>query len=187
MRDDSEDGNVQLEKNSSFFDHTAQNFSRVISIKGVKYTTAPHIAHEVVRLLSRKLQPRQSLKKVAAAVKPSAHLSSAHEDLLPLLENRYGARASQILSYIQVEEEDSIWIDKAAGLLKAELKYLINEEMACKLSDVILRRTGLGTAGCPDRNVLEKVAECMGASLDWDKKRRDQEIETVMHRYLPLD
>ncbi|MEA3467361.1 MAG: glycerol-3-phosphate dehydrogenase/oxidase [Thermodesulfobacteriota bacterium] len=187
MRDESEEGTIQLEKNSSFFDHSAQNFSRVISIKGVKYTTAPYIAHEVVRLLSRKLQPQQSLKKVAAVVKPPAPLNSGHKDLLPLLENRYGTRSSHILSYIQVEEGDAIWIDKASGLLKAELKYLINEEMACKLSDVILRRTGFGTAGCPDRNMLAKVAEYMGESFDWDKTRRDQEIAAVMHRYHPLD
>ncbi len=187
MRDESGEGNVQLEKNSSFFEQTAQNFSRVITIKGVKYTTAPRIAHEIVRFLGGKLSLKQSIRKVPAAVKPSVPLNADHKELLHLLENRYGPRALHILSSIQAEEDDSIWIDEAAGLLKAELEYLINEEMACRLADVIFRRTGLGTAGCPDRNLLKKIAECMGEDLGWDTTRIGQEIKNVMHRYLPLD
>jgi glycerol-3-phosphate dehydrogenase len=187
MRDGAEEGNVQLEKNSSFFDHTEQNFSRVISIKGVKYTTAPHIAHEVVRFIGKKLQPQQSVKKVSDAVQSYAPLDADQQGLRHSLENRYGPRAAQILSLMQAKEGDDIWIDKRYGLLKAEFIYLIQEEMACKLSDVIFRRTGLGTAECPDPKVLEKIAACMSENLGWDTTRIDQEIENVMHRYLPLD
>ena len=187
MHDESEKGSVQLEKNSSFFEHAEQDFTGVISIKGVKYTTSPHVAREVVQFLGRKLQNRQSLKTVAEPVKYPGSVASDQKDLTHLLEKRYGPRTSQILSYCQTGGDDSIWVDESSGVLKAELEYLIREEMACKLSDVILRRTGLGTAGCPDRNVLEKIAEYMGTILGWDTTRRAEEIEGLMERYLPLE
>jgi glycerol-3-phosphate dehydrogenase len=187
MQNYSEEGGVQLEKNSSFFDHEEQGFSRVISIKGVKYTTSPHVAHEVVQFLGRKMQPQPCLKTVTETVKPDIPLNPEQQELSHLLVKRYGARASQILSRIHTEENDSIWIDKSSGLLKAELEYLINVEMACKLSDVVFRRTGLGTAECPDRTVLEKIARFMGVAFGWDTVRLEQEVETVMARYLPLD
>jgi glycerol-3-phosphate dehydrogenase len=187
MSDGAEKGNVQLEKNSSFFEHTAQNFSRVLSIKGVKYTTAPHIARKVVQFLGKKLQPQDSVTKGADPVSQHAPLPSEQSALRPLLEKRYGSRVPQVFSYMQAADDGDIWVDKPSGLLKAEVNYLINEEMACKLSDVILRRTGLGTAECPDGKVLQKIAKCMGEGLGWDETRRNKEIEELLQRYLPLE
>ncbi|MBN4065389.1 glycerol-3-phosphate dehydrogenase/oxidase [Desulfocapsa sp. AH-315-G09] len=186
MHDESEEGSVQLEKDSSFFEHAEQNFSGVISIKGVKYTTSPHVAREVVQFLGRKLQVRQSLKTVEEPVKAYAPIDFDQKKVLRLLENRYGPRTSQVLSYLQTKGDDSLWIDESLGLLKAEVEYLIKEEMACKLSDVVLRRTGIGTTACPDPVVLGKIADYMGTLLGWDTTDRDEEVEELMQRYLPL-
>ena len=58
--------------------------------------------------------------------------------------------------------------------------------MALKLSDVVFRRTDLGTAGCPPRSHLEGAALLMGGELGWSAETREREIREVMGTYAPL-
>jgi glycerol-3-phosphate dehydrogenase len=51
--------------------------------------------------------------------------------------------------------------------------------MAQKLSDVIFRRTELGTAGYPGDACLRTCAEIMAGELGWQKKRMFQELDEV--------
>jgi glycerol-3-phosphate dehydrogenase len=84
------------------------------------------------------------------------------------------------------KQEGAVWIDQTMGVLKAEIEYLIHEEMACTLADVIFRRTGLGTAECPPKIILEKIAAVMAVFLHWDKEKEKKEIDNVLCRYSPL-
>ncbi|MBU1234370.1 MAG: FAD-dependent oxidoreductase, partial [Proteobacteria bacterium] len=186
MHSKSEENNIQMEKNSTFFVHTHAGFSRVLSVKGVKYTTAPHIAHEIVEFLRKQLQLESGIEKLKDSHVTAGQWNSDQLQYKDILERKYGQRAVRILSYMQNEQKADIWIDEASELLKAEVSYLINEEMACKLSDIVLRRTGLGTAECPGRSVLEKLVEYMGGILSWDEARKGQEVKEVLQRYAPL-
>jgi glycerol-3-phosphate dehydrogenase len=186
IQDESDMDNIQLEKNSSFVEHVQQNFSGVISIRGVKFTTAPYIAGEVVDCIKRKLQPREDIQNRSGSAEDSGVLRGVKDTGFPLLEARYGQRAAQVLSYTQESEGTDIWIDEMSGLLKAEVRYLIHEEMVCRLSDIVLRRTGIGTAECPSRDLMEKIAVFMGNIFAWDESRRLEEIDEVMRRYRPL-
>ncbi len=186
MRAKLEENNIQLEKNSTFFEHKDSNFSRVLSVKGVKYTTAPYIAHEIVCFLKKQYSPVLNKEKQN---EPSSHTWqwNANESALrEMLGKKYGQRASQILQFLRSEQDDEIWIDKDAQLLKAEVNYLINEEMACTLSDLVFRRTGLGTAECPQQKILVNLADFMGNLLGWDQARKEREKEEVLQRYFPL-
>jgi glycerol-3-phosphate dehydrogenase len=186
IQDESDMDNIQLEKNSSFVEHVQQNFSGVISIRGVKFTTAPYIAGEVVDCIKRKLQPREDIQNRSGSAQGSGALKGDKDTVFPLLEARYGQRAAQVLSYTQESEGKDIWIDEMSGLLKAEVRYLIHEEMVCRLSDIVLRRTGIGTAERPSRDLMEKIAVFMGNIFAWDESRRLEEIDEVMRRYRPL-
>jgi glycerol-3-phosphate dehydrogenase len=79
-----------------------------------------------------------------------------------------------------------LWIGKDSLLLKAEVKYLVEEEMACRLADVVFRRTGIGTAECPNHNWLKDAAQYMGEILGWDAAQIENEVEEVFNRYTPL-
>ena len=48
--------------------------------------------------------------------------------------------------------------------------------MATHLSDVIFRRTGLGTLGHPGVPMLTRVADLMARELDWDETRIANEL-----------
>ena len=62
----------------------------------------------------------------------------------------------------------------------------VGEEMAVTLNDVVFRRTGLGTTGCPPVDLLERLATAMGDLLGWGPERRRREIEAVVARCAPL-
>lgn len=184
MRTESEAGAVQLEKNSTFFAHKEDNFHRVLSVKGVKYTTAPWIAREITAFLQKQYQPACQREAPADSSFESERQAARNSPLFAPLEKKYGKRAMKIIPL--VVQEDDIWLDEAAQLLKAEVTYLVTEEMVCKLSDIVFRRTGLGNADCPQHTVLVKTAAYMGEILGWDTARQKREVDEVLRRYSPL-
>lgn len=178
-------GDIQLEKNSTIHKHGDSHFHGILSVKGVKYTTAPHIARELVKYFAK-----QTIKKRRAPARsgsPAYMVDIGHPQVNELLEKRYGRRAGYILVRMQERKERAIWIDEPARLLKAEVRYLIAEEMACTLADIVFRRTGLGTAENPGRKLLTKLSSFMGDILNWDEARKAREVETVLQRYAPLE
>jgi len=185
MRADSEPGSVQLEKNSTITGDGTTAMSRVLTVKSVKYTTAPHVAREVLRHLGARLKPSgETIRKVPA--RNELEQGEAGTAVQGLLEKRYGPRGRRINSYLDRDTPGDIWVDQAAQLLKAEVEYLAAEEMACTLPDIVFRRTGLGTAACPPLNTLRKAAAYMGRILGWDGAREEREVEEVLRRYAPL-
>jgi glycerol-3-phosphate dehydrogenase len=58
----------------------------------------------------------------------------------------------------------------------------VREEMAVKLSDVVFRRTSLGSVPAPERTALEEAARAAGAELGWDATRREAEIQDVLRQ-----
>ena len=175
--------NIQLEKNSQIYEHDKSGFKGIFSIKGVKYTTAPHIASEIIHLLQKRFSPAKTVERMHPV--QDHQWLPANQEVDNLLRKKYGCQAARVAHYLQGEPGD-VWVDKTAEFLKAEVDYLIQEEMACTLSDIVLRRTGLGTAECPSREILMKTANMMAAILDWDDERKKKEIEDVLCRYSPL-
>jgi glycerol-3-phosphate dehydrogenase len=48
--------------------------------------------------------------------------------------------------------------------------------MAFKLTDILFRRTGLGTLGHPGKNALNSIADLAAKLLGWDDSRKKDEI-----------
>ena len=61
--------------------------------------------------------------------------------------------------------------------------YAVREELTVKLSDLILRRTGLGSFKFPGREVLLRCSAIMARELGWDSERRGQEEAEVVAYY----
>lgn len=177
-----EDDQVQLEKNSLIHEHEDKGLKGIFSIKGVKYTTAPHIASELVLLLQKRSAP----VKIAKQHIPDDKWQPENHEFGSLLQQRYGRQAARVAQYLQENQEKEPWLDKTAGFLKAEVDYLIREEMASTLSDIVLRRTGLGTAECPPRKTLTAIADRMATILGWNEERTKKEIADLLCRYSPL-
>jgi glycerol-3-phosphate dehydrogenase len=55
----------------------------------------------------------------------------------------------------------------------------VRDEMAQKLSDVVFRRTDLGSAGQPGHEALRICVETMGAELGWGPERFRTELDEI--------
>lgn len=183
---------TQLEPHYRLLDHAAQGTPGLLSVIGVKFTTARDVAERAVDRACAQLRhtgPRgrsrvtrlhgARLGSVAALLQEALHdpLWDLPEPVLRRLIETYG---SAYLEVLRLARENLAWtesLEPGHPVLKAEVAYAVRYEMAQRLSDVIFRRTGLGAAGHPGAAVLARCAEVMAGELGWDQARLAQEIE----------
>jgi len=186
---------IQYAKRYKIIDHEGESgIQGLLSILGVKYTTARDVAEKAVDLV---------LKKLAKGVRPCrTHVTpiwggtvdpfnefqtqqienrpkDVSEDVIRHLISAHGSQYQEILRY---REEDPCWNQHLADcfpVMKAEIIHGIRVEMAQKLSDFIFRRTELGTAGYPGHTCLDSCAAIMSDELGWDEERTSREIQDV--------
>jgi glycerol-3-phosphate dehydrogenase len=164
----------------------------LISVLGVKYTTARDVAEKTIDLVSRKLgrgrvRCRTDVTPIQGGAidcfeafvtlerqKQSARLAP---EIMHHLLQTYGSEYQTILRY---GAEDPVWrepVTNDAPVLKAEILHGVRAEMAQKLTDVLLRRTELGTAGYPGDACLKTCAAIMARELGWSKQTVSRELE----------
>ncbi|TMQ70935.1 MAG: glycerol-3-phosphate dehydrogenase/oxidase [Candidatus Eisenbacteria bacterium] len=68
-------------------------------------------------------------------------------------------------------------------VLKAEVVHGVRMEMAQRLTDVVLRRTDLGTGAHPGAAVVAECARLMAGELGWDAARVERELAEVRAAY----
>ncbi len=181
---------VQLAKHSRIIDHRRHDGIRgLISLVTIKYTTAPATARQVLRMLGRPPLPRPGDCWENAALRvardPRDRLPLSDGEIIDHLASRYGRRASAAAEYLVRTPDGARRLGGKPELFAGEVSYFVREEMARTLADVVFRRTGLGTAGRPERAVLEAVADRMAHELSWTPERRSREIDAVESAYVP--
>jgi glycerol-3-phosphate dehydrogenase len=192
-------GCVQVEKKQKILDHgSAGGPDGLVSVLGVKYTTARDAAVRTVELAGRKLGIPSPVDAGtftpvggAAGRTPPGDLKLSADgagrkvgkEILRHLHDTYGPAWGEVLRLIDEDPRLGEPIDPAAEEVAAEIAYGVREEMASKLSDLVLRRTGLGNMGHPGRTALERCADLAARELGWDEKRRSAEIEEVESIY----
>jgi len=190
---------VRLVKKYSLCDHQQEDgIAGLITVVGVKYTTARAVAEKTIDLVFKKIgkQPPRCRthetpvhggaierfnKFVARETNRSLH--GLRGNVIRQLVRNYGAAYSEVLQYIPNEPPAALPITPEAEIIKAELLYNIREEMAQKLADVIRRRTELGSAGYPGDAVVQASAALMATELGWSVEKTQQEIRDVKTIY----
>jgi glycerol-3-phosphate dehydrogenase len=186
-----QDGQVQLVRDSRVFDHQAlDGVSGLITVAGVKYTTARHTAEQVVDIASRRvtgqvLPCRTHTVPVAPHIQnwPSKQDNGLERPAMRHLQANYGVRYTQVLDYVAPVYELDCPVDDDSPVLGGEVVHAVRQEMALRLSDAVCRRTVLGAAGLPSEAALHRCAALMGAELGWSERRKAEEIEAVYHYY----
>jgi glycerol-3-phosphate dehydrogenase len=193
---------VKLVRQGRVFDHRKEDgIHGLITVMGVKYTTARNVAEKAVDLAFEYLESEppnsetsltqlyggqienfsvfldQTLKEDSTKLMPT---------LIDHLVRSYGSDYQRVRKLIDDEGEQDRLDLNSPQVLKAMIALAVQEEMALKLSDVIFRRTGLGSAGKPPGNSLEQCAEFMAAELGWDKAKKEIEIDGVKEKYNKL-
>ncbi len=167
----------------------------LITILGVKYTTARDVAQRVVDLVFRKLGvdtpsgstsatrrlPGGDLDNVAAclAATRKAAPGSVAENVLVNLVANYGSDAIGLLASAGGDAEQLRAFTLKAPVVECELRRAVDDEMALTLSDVVFRRTDLGSASAPSVADLQACAGRLAPRLGWNAERVAAEIATV--------
>jgi glycerol-3-phosphate dehydrogenase len=187
---DAKSGEPQIAKHYQIYEQPG-----LLSVVGVKYTTARDVAEKVIDRVF-KLSGQRSPKSLSSVTpidggdiegfdsflekaisEQSGNLSEA---IVRSLVYNYGSKYRNVLQYV---DETAMTTNPEMAILKAEVLYGIKEEMAQTLSDVVFRRTELGTAGNPGEELLNICAETMATELDWSRNKLEQELQAVMTRF----
>ena len=96
---------------------------------------------------------------------------------------RYAEGAADIVTLIAAQPDRARSITASSSTIVAEVLYVIRQEGAVTLSDIVLRRTTLGAAGHPGEDALGACAQIAAAELGWDQARVGQEIAHVEGAY----
>lgn len=192
-REDEDKDPVKLTRDGVVIDHQKRDgIAGLISVLGVKYTTARVVAERSIDLavknLSLKLKPcrtRTQRLKGGKIADFNFLLNQAVADVHELESKRiiehlvytYGSEFRR-LTNCNLKR-----IEPGSLVTEAELIHAVREEMALTLLDVIQRRTELGAAGLPSMSTLQKCAELMGGELGWTIERREYEIDAVLQAY----
>jgi len=190
---------VKLVRESQVYDHEQEDgIAGLITVVGVKYTTARNVAQTTVDLAVKKLGRRVCVCQTHLTPIYGGHIDRFNDFLVRAIANRpcelspeiikhlvytYGSQYLQVLKYLAEKPSWSQTITKLSPLIQAEVIHATREEMVQKLADVIQRRTELGAAGLPDEACLWLCADLVAAELGWDQTRRDQEIDEVRAAY----
>jgi glycerol-3-phosphate dehydrogenase len=192
------DGRPHLRSTPEIIDHSSEGAPRAFTAIGVKYTTARAMAERTVNLVARRLGKRLTASRTATTPLPGAAIAD-HEALaietaralqfeVPLatirhLIGRYAEASPEIIRLMHAREDLRAPIDPGHTTLAAEVPFVIRHEMAHRLGDIVVRRTGLGDSGHPGRGALERCAELAAEELGWDDARIASEINAVEELY----
>ncbi|OFW08546.1 MAG: hypothetical protein A3H96_15265 [Acidobacteria bacterium RIFCSPLOWO2_02_FULL_67_36] len=96
----------------------------------------------------------------------------------------YAEATPRVISLMAEREGLRAPLVATSDTIGAEVVHVIRSEMAMRLTDIVLRRTGLGSAGHPGRAAIERCAEIAAAELGWDPARTAAEIDALEKVYL---
>jgi glycerol-3-phosphate dehydrogenase len=183
---------AKLLKHFRVVDHGREDGPKgLISIVGVKFTTARHVAQNAVDLAALRLGKAYAPCRTAATSVYGGDVESFDEFLLQTIQNReacddpavlrhlvyyHGSSYPEVLAYVRrPNSSQRLAVDHA--VTAGEVRHAVREEMAVRLADVVLRRTPLGAKGYPGDEVVERCAGIMAEELGWDQRRQQSEVQ----------
>ena len=196
----SPDGDVKLSKKNKIYDHKKEGIEGFISIISVKYTTARNAAQMVTDMVFKKLGKKSPVCTTMKTPIYGGNIERFDDFLKDAIEKRprgleegimrnlvynYGSEYRKVLKYLDEDPSYGQRITDSSDVIKAEIIHGVREEMAQTLSDVVLRRTELGTGEYPGDEGLETCARIMAQELGWDESRVQKELEELKSIYIP--
>jgi glycerol-3-phosphate dehydrogenase len=193
---------VRLAKQSQLRDHRDDGLPGLVSIVGVRYTTARHTAQQAVSmacaLLGRTAPPSRTAVTPLAGGDTgpfAAFLERTVAERPPALDARtaehlgraYGADASRVMQHVAADPALAAPLGRHCPTTRAEVQHAVRHEMAVTLTDALLRRTEAGAIAHPGDDAAREAAGIMAAALGWDQARVDREIAALDAFYVIHD
>jgi glycerol-3-phosphate dehydrogenase len=191
-------GVPDLRPTPAIWDHASDSAEGAFTVVGVKYTTARAVAERAVNLIGKRLNARLRPSRSATTILPGAGIAD-HEALtietararhlelaLPLIRHliaRYAEGAAEIVKLVGDRPDLLAPLSHDVPTIGAEVLHAIRKEQATRLSDIVIRRTGMGAMGRPPDEAVRACAVLAAAELGWDAQRTSDEVRRVQDFY----
>lgn len=193
-------GDVQLAKRSLVHDHREDGVTGLVTVIGVRYTTARQTAQDAVDLvtglLGRKAAPCRTattplaggefddLDEVGSRVRRAwPHATDA--DVARLVRS-YGTRVDEVLRLARGNVEEAAPLSPTCPVTRAEIRHAARHELALTLADAVVRRTEAGSAGHPGADAARAALDVLRAERGWDDARCASELAALDAHYAPV-
>lgn len=187
-------GEARLITETQVRDHRRDGIDGLLSIVGVRYTTARASAQHAVDVacdaLGRGRPPcRTAETPLVGGEMPrfDEYLTSESAQRPPGIDAitlrrlilSYGTRYGTVLKLLLSDPAEAAPLGRACPVTRGEVRHAVRHEMAVRLADAILRRTEAGSAGHPGADALQAAAHVLADELGWSEARIKDEIDDV--------
>ena len=182
-------GELSFGKESRFIDHRAHGVGGLVSLIGIRFTTARGDSAHALDLLLQQLPGAPGRAPTEHAPLSGGDISDftvleadARREVAPDISTgtlhswlrNYGTDYRALAALAQAPAQ-ALRLG-AADTVMAEVTYAVQTEMAVHLDDVVLRRTNLGSGSHPGEQALSAAAQGMQSLLGWTNKQRDEQV-----------
>jgi glycerol-3-phosphate dehydrogenase len=197
----SQHGGLSFGKQSRLIDHRQQGQSGLITLISVRYTVARRDAVDALDLATAQLDGRSSPHDSTTSPLAGGEIDDfesslrAYKSQLPAwlteksaegMFRNYGTHAPRVME-LAAREPALAHCFTGSHVSLAEAAYAVRTEMARRMTDVVFRRTELGTDGHPGVAALDELQTLLAKELSWSAQQAGEEREAVerhFQRYL---
>jgi glycerol-3-phosphate dehydrogenase len=192
------DSRLSFGKQSRLIDHrAADGISGLVTSISVRYTVARRDAVNAVDCAARQLAKRATRAKSASTALPGGEIDNFAAFTREAERNRpswlspassaallanFGTHAHRVLAIADADPALRRCLPNT-HITHAEVACAVRDEMAQTLSDIVFRRTELGTGGHPGDAALKEVATLMQQLRGWTAKRAMDERRSVDEQF----
>jgi glycerol-3-phosphate dehydrogenase len=185
---------VNLLRESLVVDHALAGAPGLVSMFGVRYTTARATAEDAIDAVFRQRGGRAPASATAhtpvngGAIDNKDRLlleatsradTSLSKDALRRLALTYGTGYDAVVRLANERPALTEPLGRDCPVTGAEILYAVRAESAVRLSDALIRRTEAGSAGHPGSDAVNRAARVMADALGWDEAHTTREIDDV--------
>ncbi len=185
---------VRLLRESAVVDHARDGIEGLVSMFGVRYTTARDTAARAVDAVFRQRlrQPppcrTHETPVLGGAISDMENfvrsallreVAGVSADMLRRLALTYGTFYDAVLYLLREDPALAHPLGRACPVSGAEVLHAVRHESAVRLSDALIRRTEAGSAGHPGTDAIERAGAIVGRELGWDEWKMRNEIAEV--------
>ena len=163
----------------------------LVSIIGGKLTTYRHLAEQTVDRLAKILRRKLPECRTRDTLLPGAWgLDRAREQItasrvvpeaaVERLLSIYGGRAVAIEELAMADPDLAAALDSDGRFLAAEVVYVIREEFAATLEDIVFRRMMAGFDSDQGRPVYEAIAAQAATEFGWSSDEVESELQALI-------
>jgi len=173
-------------------DLSTEGIEGLIVVEGGKWTTSRGLAEIVINKALKKLNVPAKKSTTSTDYVVGSEIKNL-ETFIQEKEKQYKnftptqirylvkSYGTEIDALMQLSAQDEKWQEAITedGENLGQIVYAIRHEMAYTLSDLLLRRTGIGLLGHPGKDKLEEIASLAAQELNWDEAKKQEEIKAL--------